>query len=134
MRDDEAGPAGHQPFQRLLDEPFGRRVDAGSRLVQDEQRRVLQQRPRDAHPLLLAHAELHASFTDPRIIPIPQAFDELIAVGGARGGEQFLLARIKPPIKNVLAESAVEEKRFLADDGNLRAQGVQGHSSEVLPI
>ena len=56
MGDDEAGAVGHEAFQRLLDQLFRRRVHAGGRFIQNQDRRVLQQGARDADALLLAHA------------------------------------------------------------------------------
>ena len=53
MRDHERGPALHEPPQRLLDKDFALRVQRAGRLVQQQDRRVTQDRPgqRDSLPL-----------------------------------------------------------------------------------
>ncbi len=39
----------------------------GGRLVQDQDRRLFQERPRDGHPLALTAGKLRAAFADMRI-------------------------------------------------------------------
>jgi hypothetical protein len=62
--DDEAGPIGHQPLERFLDELFSGGIDAGRGLVQNQNRRVFEQRPRDAHALFFANAQLDPSLAN----------------------------------------------------------------------
>ena len=47
-----------QPEQQILDQPAGRRVQGGGRLVQEQRLGVIGQRARDAHTLRLAAAEV----------------------------------------------------------------------------
>ena len=54
VRDDEARPAGAQRGHRPLDQHLGAGVDRAGRLVEDQDRRVGQERPRDGDQLLLA--------------------------------------------------------------------------------
>src|SRR6516164_9882687 len=46
MRDDKAGARGDQPIERVDDGHLGSRVDGASRLIEDQDRRVLEKRPR----------------------------------------------------------------------------------------
>ena len=64
VRDHDAGAAEHQILQRLLNQPLGRRVDARGRFIQNQDRRILQQRPRNREPLFLADAQLHPALAD----------------------------------------------------------------------
>ena len=64
MRDDEGGAALHQRLQRLLDLRLGRRVERAGRLVEDQDRRVLQQRPGDGEALALAARKRDAALAD----------------------------------------------------------------------
>ena len=65
-REDRAQPVGDQDARPLLDQRVDRRLDGrlgdgiqrARRLVEDQQRRVLQQRPGDGDPLLLTAGEL----------------------------------------------------------------------------
>src|SRR5215472_13696204 len=58
VRDDDARAALHQSAERLLDEALGLGVERRRRLVEDEDRRVLEDRARDREALPLAAREL----------------------------------------------------------------------------
>src|SRR5436189_3311693 len=64
MCDDERRAAAHQVVERLLHEPLGLRVECGRRLVEDQDRRILEQRARDREALALAAGEQHAALAD----------------------------------------------------------------------
>src|SRR5436190_9541801 len=70
VRDRDRRPALGEPVQRLLDEPFGLGVERACRLIEDEDRRVPQDRPRDRDPLLLAAREAVAALTDDRVVAL----------------------------------------------------------------
>ena len=57
VRDDEAGTTRAQRRHRPLDEHLGASVDRARRLVEDEDRRVGEERPGDREQLLLAGAD-----------------------------------------------------------------------------
>ena len=63
VRDREHGPSRHEPLERLLDLAFGLRIHAARRLVQNEDPRIVQDRPRDRHALALAARQ--------RVPPLP---------------------------------------------------------------
>jgi hypothetical protein len=69
VRDHQRRPVQGQARQRLLDQTLGLGVDRRGRLVQDQDRRVLQERPRDREPLLLAARQPHAPLADHRVVP-----------------------------------------------------------------
>ena len=54
MRDHESGAAEHQLVERIEDDGFGLRIDRGRGLVENQDRRVLQERARDADALAFA--------------------------------------------------------------------------------
>ena len=94
MGDHDTGTIGHQPFQRLLNELFRRCVDTCRGLVQDEDRRVLQQSTGDAHALLLADAEFDAALAYTRAVAIGQPSDEFMTIGCFRRFNQILFGRV----------------------------------------
>ena len=61
MRDDERRAVVHQLLQRILDEALGLGVERGGRFVEDQDRRILQQRARDRDALPLSAREQHAA-------------------------------------------------------------------------
>ena len=68
VSDDECGPADHQPVERVENDVLGARVDRRGRLVQDQDRRALEERPRDADALTLTAREHRAALAEPRPI------------------------------------------------------------------
>ena len=80
MGNDEAGAVSHQPFQGFLDEAFGGRVHTGGGFVQDENWRILQQRPGNAHPLLFPNAQFHTAFPYARMVLLGQMRNEFMAI------------------------------------------------------
>ena len=87
MGDDKAGAVGHEALEGFLDEPFGGGIDAGGGLVEDQNGRVFQERAGDADALFFTDAELDAAFADAGVVAVRQAGDELVTIGGARGGD-----------------------------------------------
>ena len=53
VSDHEHGAAPEQAVERRLDQLLGFRVQRRSRLVEDEERRIAENGPRDSHPLTL---------------------------------------------------------------------------------
>ena len=77
VRDHDRGPAALDIFERALDLGLGAAVERAGRLVEDQDRRVLEQRARDRDALLLAARQLQPALADPRLIAEWLAFDEL---------------------------------------------------------
>jgi hypothetical protein len=59
-------------------------VERGGRLVEDDDRCVLQDRPGDADALALAAGKLGAPVADQRVVAVGQVVDEAAMGGGSR--------------------------------------------------
>ena len=70
MRDDEHRPSGEQPIDGLLHQPLRLRVQRRRRLVEDEDRRIDEQRAGDGETLTLAAGQPRAALTEDRVVPI----------------------------------------------------------------
>src|SRR6266571_8875893 len=81
VRNDDRRPPAHQTTQWLEDPLAGLGVEVGGRLVQDEDGRVANHRPRNGDPLALTAGETPALLADDRIIPAGEPGDELMRVG-----------------------------------------------------
>ena len=57
MRDDNGCATFHQPFDRLADLDFGLRVHTGRCLVQDQDLRIVRERPREGQKLTLSNGK-----------------------------------------------------------------------------
>src|SRR5437667_137377 len=52
----------------------------------------------------------------------------------ARGCEQFLLGGAEPAVEDVLANRAVEQKCFLTNNADMRAEGLKRDAADVLTV
>jgi hypothetical protein len=86
VRDDDRGAAALDRFQRRLDIGLGAAVERAGRLVEDQDRRVLDQGARDRDALLLAARELQAALADAGVEAVGERLDEAGDRGAARGG------------------------------------------------
>ena len=103
VRDDEGGAAVHQLFDRLHDRSLGRGIERRGRLVEQEDRRVLEKGARDPDALPLADAQMPAALADRAFVSVRQTADELIRLRPARGIADFGVGRIGPAIGDVFA-------------------------------
>src|ERR1051325_1404035 len=116
MGHDESSAAVHQFLDRLHDGSFGGGIERGGRLVQEEDRRILQEGPGNPDSLSLANAKVAAPFADRAVITSGQAADKLISLGAPGGLPNFLLGRIWPAVGNVLANRGRKKESVLQHD------------------
>jgi len=123
MGDHEGCAAFHERFERLLDVALRFAVQGRGRLVQDQHRRVLEERARDGKPLPCP-PERRTPFSRSRYRALCHFADEvhrvrasaaLNDVGPARSGEAT--------IGDVRSDRVVEEHDILAYQRDVRAQG-----------
>ena len=82
VRDHQHRAAPHQPFERRLHLGLGFRVERAGRLVEQQDRRVLVDGPRDGDALALAAGQQPARLADARVVALRQAHDEIVRRGG----------------------------------------------------
>ena len=111
-----------QPVERLLDHRLVLGIDRGQRLVEDQDRRVAQQRPRDRQALPLAARQLDAALADDRLVALRQLPDELVRVGVARRRFELGLRRVGLAEPQILLDRAVEQIGVLVHDRDQPAQ------------
>ena len=79
--------------ERLLDRRLGAAVERAGRLVEDQDRRVLEQGAGDGDALLLAARKLEPALADHRVIALRQRLDEIVDRRALRGGLDLGLGR-----------------------------------------
>ncbi len=84
VRDDDRRAVLHEPLERLLHEQLVVRVERARRLVEQQDRRVLENRARDRDALPLSARQPHAALAEKRVVPLRQHADELVGAGRAR--------------------------------------------------
>ena len=115
VRDGDDRLSLHQHRQGFLDRRLDLGIERRGRLVEDEDRGVLQDHARDRNALALSARELDAALADMRVERAPsfvilEERDELGRVGAACGVDHLLFARARPPVEDVLADRAVAER------------------------
>ena len=119
VRDDDCRPSRHQRPERVLNERFALGVERARGLVEDQNRRVLQDRARDRDALALAAGELDAALTHERVVAVRQRLDELRGVRERRGAADLLVGGLRPREADVVGDRAVEHRgilRHIRDD------------------
>ena len=131
MGDDERGPVSRQPLERRVHRLLVDRVEMRGGLVQDQDRRVLEEGSRDRHALALAAGELHAPLAHPRVEPFRQRGHELGE--GARSTAASDIASLAPgrARRIFLPERVVEEIGVLGHQRDAAAQFVQPIAPEL---
>ena len=95
MRDDQRRAPGRKLGQRLLDRPLRLRIQRRGRLVEDQDRRVLQEDASNGETLLLAAGELHPALADDRVEAVGKVGDDVVEARAFRRVEDLLLRRIE---------------------------------------
>ena len=133
VREDEGGAALHQPVERLLDDRLVLRVHRGQRLVEDQDRRIAEQRTGDGDALPLPAGELDAPFPDHGGVALRQPDDELVGVRGARRRLELLPGGVGPAETQVVLDRAVKEVRLLVHHRDVTVDIVGAEPAQVVP-
>src|ERR1700704_6723495 len=113
---------------------FGFRIERSGCLVEQDDRRILDQGARDGDPLALAARELEPMFTDHRVVTGRECRDEIVRMCSPCGGRDFGRAGVWLSEGDVVAHRSAEQEYVLADVADLTAQGAPGYCRDVLPV
>src|SRR5690349_2780415 len=102
MRDDERRAADRDALELRLDRLFGARIERRGGLVEDQNSWILEQRARDRYALLFAARELESALTYHRLVARRQPDDEVVDVRRARRFVHLRIARLRPPVADVV--------------------------------
>ncbi len=100
----------HHLAQRQLDLAFGAGVDRGGGIVEDQDARVGDDRPRDRQALALAPGESQSALADLGVVAVGQAFDEPAACARRCGQFDLLPGGIGPAVGDVVGDVAENRK------------------------
>jgi hypothetical protein len=131
--DGQHGPVAAEGAQFFLNGALGLGVERGGGLVEDQDRRVLEDGAGDGDALLLAAGELEAALADHRVIAARQGGDEVVDAGGAGGGLDLAACGAVAPIGDVVADGVVEQHRVLGHHADGGAQRVLVDIADVRP-
>src|SRR4051812_21348033 len=100
MRDRNYRSMTHEIAERMTDRFLGLAVERGSGLIQQQQRRVLQECPSDRDTLALPAGKFHSPVADHRRHALRHGIDEVTSRGLCRG-EYLLVRGVRPPVPDV---------------------------------
>ena len=132
MCDHERCAALHERLERLLDVALGFAVERGGGLVENQHRRVLEERARDSEPLPLPARKAHAVLADHGAKPFRHFADELHCVRRFGGLNDVSLTRSREaPVGDVRGDRVVEQHDILAHQRDVRAQAAELEGCDV---
>ena len=115
MGDDEARATQDQSVERALNRRLGLVVDGARRLIQHENRRVLEDRSRESDALLLTPRKLLSPLSHGGVITGRQGKDELVRFCRDRCADDVLSRGAFRPIGDVVGDAGIGEKTILRD-------------------
>ena len=127
------GPARHQAGDGRGQLPGRRPVQVRGRLVEQQQRRVPQERPGQRDPLALARGQGAAALADHGVVAVRQGSDEGIGARGRGGPLDPGPAGVRAAERDVLRYRAGEQVRQLRHPGDLLTPRPGGHPAERDP-
>ena len=113
VRDDEGRAPLAQRIERPLDLALGLGIERARRLVEDQDRRILQDGARNGDALAFAARKRLAPFADHELIAARLLHDEVVGFGQPRRALDFRIGRIRAPDADVFGNGAVEEAGIL---------------------
>ena len=113
---------GSERLQRHLNLFFRLGIERRSGFVEQENRRIFQNRACNGQSLLLPAGKKHSLVADEGVVFFRLRQNELVRVSHLRGAINIISGGIEAAKKNVIIDGVVEQKRFLCDQADLLAQ------------
>ena len=113
---------------------LGAGVHGGQRIVEDQYRRIFQQRAGQRQPLPLSTGQGHTPLSDLSFEAVGEAFD-----GGAdsrlfAGFQDVLLRRVRATDRQIFADAAGIQERILQHDADLSTQPLSVERVDVVSV
>ena len=119
VRDRETGPPLAHPGDRPLDLRLRSLVDSGCRLIQQQDRRILQDRPRDGDALPLPAGEHRPALSHHRLVLHRKTFDKIIDLRLPACLHDLRMRRVPAPVSDILLYGHGKQKHILRHQGKL---------------
>ena len=117
--------------QTLMDHGFALRVHGGSRLVQNQNRRINQQRASQSDSLTLPAGKPTAAWTDACCEAFGKLIEELRHMCLLGRGEHLGMSCIRIAVADVFINRVVEQQRLLSHHADLASQIAEPHVANV---
>src|SRR5688572_8813276 len=129
VRDRDHGLALHEIEQLLLDRELYFAIERRGRLVEHEDRRILEDYARERDALPLPARELDAALADVRrvtgaAVPIAKPENELVRLRLARRGDDLVVGGVGFAVADIRCDRAVQQRRILRNHADRCAQAL----------
>ena len=131
VRDHEHRAPARQAGERRLHRALALVVQRARRLVEDDDRRVLEEHARDGDALFLPARQARAVLADRRVVAHRQRAHELVDVGLLGRGDDLVERGVGAAVGDVLADGAVEQVHVLLHQADAAPQARAGHVAHV---
>src|SRR5260370_5701885 len=122
MGDDEDSAFRHQIRQGLLNQTLRLGIEFRRRLIENQNRRILEERPSYRKPLALAPTQALPSLAQNGLISLGHSCDEVMCKSSPSCRIYALLAHAGLAVTNVVPDRVIEKDRFLCHDSDLSTQ------------
>src|SRR5690606_24719028 len=119
VRDDERRATLSQTTQSVPDQRLALAVEARRRFVEDQHAWIRDDGTRNRETLPLSAGQLHTPLTDDGVVAVLEPIDELVRVRDTCGVADLLIGSVRSRIRDVVTDTAIEEKVVLHDDAEL---------------
>ena len=120
--------------KRPLHQHFRFRIEFGGRLIQNQNGRILQQRPGDGDSLALPSREPLAAFADHGLVALRHFLNEFLASATRAASRTCVSVGQAAAVTNIVVDRVVKENRFLRDDADLGAQRLKLNVANVVAV
>ena len=134
MRDHERGAPAHDLVQCPQQLGFGCRVERARGLVEDEDRRILEQRASNRQALTLAAGQPASAFADAGMKPALPREDEIQRLRPLGCPPHLLFRRIGPADAQILRDRSVEQQTLLEHHADIAAQCRKLEGADVAAV
>src|SRR5687768_2526985 len=110
MRNRERRATTSQTIECGLNLPFGDRIEVRGGLVEDDHRRILDERPGDVHPLNLAAREKPAADPEDRVVALRELQNVIVNLGSHRGAFDLGVRDGRTTVPDVFANTRPEQE------------------------
>ena len=134
VRHHERGAALHQFANDRHDSLLRRGVEGGRRFVEQKDRRILEEGPRNTDALALADTEVPAPLANLAGKPVRHAGDEIVGLRTLRRLDDFIFRGFRTAVGDILPHRRREEESVLQDHADIATQRFLGHILQVAVI
>src|SRR5437867_2328072 len=132
--DEKSRALGMEPLKSFEDCGLVPFIQAGRRLIKDEDGGIANSGPGDRDPLALALRKSHATLAENCLVTQRQSRDEFVRIGEARCGFDFRGRSTRRRAPDVLANRGCKEHIVLQYDAYLGTQRFKGELTNIMTI